>query len=1021
MEKYSEVIKNFVRQIKNGNYLQWLGLDPEGKIPQKFTEKLFELCEAFDTHEKLQAQNQEKINTQAKFINTVLSSLPSLISYMDKNLNYLYVNNAYESWFGVSKEVCLKSNMTDIVGEKGVSAVREYLNKAYAGEKQDFEIKLPYKQGLRWIHVQYIPDFNIKQEVIGIIVIVDDITQRKEKEIQYRQLFDLSPLGIIKINDKYEFLSANKAYEQIVGYTETELKNLNMLDVTHPDDRTSSDSKAKSISIQDAVFKRFEKRYVHKSGQINWVRITSRNITDDSGNITYLSIIEDITQLKLDKLETEIAFETMSDGFIIQNDQGYIERSNSSALNILSLSTEELIGKKTIDPNGCAVKENKESFLPNELPNVIALKENRIIKNIVMGLILPNNEERWINLNSVPFENLGIRKVLTTFSDITKLVKLNSDIKMIFSTSRDLISITGVDGYAKKINPTFTKLLGWSEEEFFSRPYIEFFHPEDLEKTKLGVEQLHQGIPLINFENRLKKKDGGYVRVSWMCEPDIKNGYLYVSGRDITEQKEKDARNQEILNAIESSALVSFTDIDGKIIRINKNFSNVSGYSAEELIGQDHRIINSHVHSKTFFSELWATISAGKVWTGDIENKSKNGEHYFVRSMITPLFNIDGKIEQYLSIRFLITEQKKIENELKNQKILLGTILNNMPGPVYAKSLNGNYLFINKAFNDSFAVSTDKITELRDADIFSAEVTKKIAENDSLVINSKQLGNFLEIIPNTLGELRSYDTYKFPVYDADKNLIAVSGISIDITDKVKLQKSYELERAKAIQNSKLASLGEISAGIAHEINNPLTVIMGFSTVLYMFKDDEKKFNEKVQAILKSGERIAKIVRSLKKFSRTSESKVIELNSLTKIINEVVIITETFAKRHQTEIIKNIAENIIIKCDEVEIEQVLINLINNSIDAVKDLETKWIKINCFESNEKIILQIIDSGHGISADIEEKLFQPFFTTKPVGQGTGLGLSITKGILDEHNASIFVNRTFENTCFEIQFKKP
>lgn len=108
----------------------------------------------------------------------------------------------------------------------------------------------------------------------------------------------------------------------------------------------------------------------------------------------------------------------------------------------------------------------------------------------------------------------------------------------------------------------------------------------------------------------------------------------------------------------------------------------------------------------------------------------------------------------------------------------------------------------------------------------------------------------------------------------------------------------------------------------------------------------------------------------------------------------------------------------IFCDGVEIEQVLVNLVNNSI-AVKDSPgEKWVKIKAFDDNGEVVVQVMDSGVGLSVDLEAKLFQPFFTTKPIGEGTGLGLSIAKGILDQHGASIAVNRQVSNTCFEIRF---
>ena len=139
-----------------------------------------------------------------------------------------------------------------------------------------------------------------------------------------------------------------------------------------------------------------------------------------------------------------------------------------------------------------------------------------------------------------------------------------------------------------------------------------------------------------------------------------------------------------------------------------------------------------------------------------------------------------------------------------------------------------------------------------------------------------------------------------------------------------------------------------------------------------------------------------------------------------MIQDSIFLSEVNAKRHAVEIYTQNIGSYELFCNQLEIEQVLVNLINNSIDAVKDLEERWVSVDVSGDSGSIYLRVMDSGSGIPPEIESKIFQPFFTTKMVGQGTGLGLSISKGILDGHNAGITVNRNFKNTCFEIRFKR-
>ena len=231
-------------------------------------------------------------------------------------------------------------------------------------------------------------------------------------------------------------------------------------------------------------------------------------------------------------------------------------------------------------------------------------------------------------------------------------------------------------------------------------------------------------------------------------------------------------------------------------------------------------------------------------------------------------------------------------------------------------------------------------------------------------------------------------------------------------------KEVDFERSKNMHIAKLASLGEMAAGIAHEINNPLGVISANLSLLANVSISDEKVKNKLSTMAKSAQRIEKIVYGLKKFSRLSARDNRTNEFLYRIVSDALVILDPKIKQCYIKVEPNLDQNIKILCDSVEIEQAIVNLLNNAFDAVKNNEEKWVKINAFCEKKDAVLQVIDSGMGISADVEQKLFQPFFTTKPAGQGTGLGLSITKGIIDQHNATIQLNRAYRNTCFEVRF---
>jgi signal transduction histidine kinase len=236
----------------------------------------------------------------------------------------------------------------------------------------------------------------------------------------------------------------------------------------------------------------------------------------------------------------------------------------------------------------------------------------------------------------------------------------------------------------------------------------------------------------------------------------------------------------------------------------------------------------------------------------------------------------------------------------------------------------------------------------------------------------------------------------------------------------KSQRIAEQERAKSAQNARLATLGELSAGIAHEMNNPITIINGNVSACLAHEKDPNKIQERLKKIEKATERLNKIVGGLRKFSRSGGHSDKKSHQVSKLISEVLTLTETKSKTTQTLVEVDCRTQAEILCEEIEIGQVLINLINNAIDAVKENKEKWVRITAFDRGDQVILQVRDSGKGIPPEIAEKLFQAFFTTKPVGEGTGLGLSIIKGILEEHKATIELRQDDPHTCFEITFQK-
>jgi len=855
---------------------------------------------------------------------------------------------------------------------------------------------------------------NEEGEVVGITSIVRDITERKKAEERLQTILKTAIDGFWLTNLEGKLLEVNDSYCKMIGYTREELLKMSISDLEAAE---NPEEVAQHIAkITEQGYHSFESRHRRKDGKIINVEISVNYLDVGEGQLFVFA--RDITDrkraeeaLELRNAHLQQLFDNSPEAIVLLDNEDRIVNANRGFETLYGYTLEELKGHAVVE---VIVPEDliEESVDLKKATQNGEIRRKETVRKRKDGSLVD------VYLLSYPIRS-GNKAVgsYAIYRDITGRKQAEEALQ---AEKNKLQSVIGAMEYDLTIQDKDFNVIYQNEA---SRMNSGGDHVgEKCYRVYEGRDKICVGCPLEKAfkdgkshtaERKVITPSGEAVYWENTANPirDAKGEIVSCLevGRNITERKQaeealrdSEEKTRKMFKSVTDG--ISVVDLNGIITEVNQRTVEMHGFASEdEMIGKSALMLAAPHNREKIAKNMRQALKRGTVRDQEYTLVRSDGSEFLAELSTSVLKDASGKAIGHITVARDITDRKQVEEALRDSEEFNSSLLTNSPNPMLVINQDTSIKYANPALEKLTGFSaTEVLGRKAPYPWWTKEMLHKTG-NDLEQAMHQGATRLEELFQKKNGERFWVEITSVPVTSNGEFKYYLANW-VDVTERKQAEeRERELQRELYL-SSRLAAIGELAAGVAHQINNPLTGVLGFSQRL-LRKSTDQETNQDLKRIYTEAERAAKVVQNLLTFARRRQPQK-QYSDINEILESALELRAYELTTSNIEVVTDLAPNLPeLMLDFQQIEEVFLNIILNAEQALTETNGGGkLIIKTEERKEYIRTTFSDNGPGIPAEHLDKIFDPFFTTKGEKGGTGLGLSVCHGIISEHGGKIY-----------------